>query len=121
MLKGVRLVSIPVRDQNKALDFYTEKLGFSILTDQPFDGKQRWIELSLPGSDTLLALYAPKGQEDRIGTFSNIAFYSDNVQQTYEELKSRGVEFLAPPKKEHWGTSSVFKDADGNQFALSSR
>src|ERR1700680_721973 len=77
MLKGVRLVSIPVRDQNKALDVYTEKLGLSILTDQPFDGKQRWIELSLPGSDTLLALYTPKGQEDRIGTFSNIAVYRD--------------------------------------------
>lgn len=60
MLKGVRLVSIPVRDQDKALDFYTKKLGFSILTDQPFDGKQRWIELSMPGSDTPRSLHSKR-------------------------------------------------------------
>ena len=50
MIKAVKFVSIPVRDQEQALAFYTEKLGFQILTDQPFDTKQRWIELRIPGS-----------------------------------------------------------------------
>jgi len=45
MIKQIKFVSIPVADQDRALDFYTEKLGFTIITDQPFDEKQRWIEL----------------------------------------------------------------------------
>ena len=47
MIKQIKFVSIPVADQNRALDFYTEKLGFTIITDQPFDEKQRWIELRI--------------------------------------------------------------------------
>ena len=49
MIRGVKFVSIPVVDQDRALAFYTEKLGFRVATDQPFDGKQRWIELAIPG------------------------------------------------------------------------
>ena len=45
MIKRIKFVSIPVADQKRALDFYTDKLGFTIITDQPFDEKQRWIEL----------------------------------------------------------------------------
>jgi catechol 2,3-dioxygenase-like lactoylglutathione lyase family enzyme len=56
MIRGVKLVSIPVKDQDVSLKFYTEKLGFRIATDQPFNGKQRWIELQIPGADTSLAL-----------------------------------------------------------------
>jgi catechol 2,3-dioxygenase-like lactoylglutathione lyase family enzyme len=47
MIKQIKFISIPVADQNRALDFYTEKLGFTIITDQPFDEKQRWIELRI--------------------------------------------------------------------------
>ena len=59
MIKAVKFVSIPVRDQEQALAFYTEKLGFQILTDQPFDAKQRWIELRIPGSETKVVLFTP--------------------------------------------------------------
>ena len=51
MIKSVSIVCIPVRDQSKALEFYTKKLGFQILTDQPF-GAQRWIEICVPGAET---------------------------------------------------------------------
>ena len=44
MIKQIKFVSIPVSDQNRALDFYTEKLGFTIILAQPFNAKQRWIE-----------------------------------------------------------------------------
>lgn len=50
-----------------------------------------------------------------------ISFLCDDVPQTYEQFKSRGVEFVAPPKVESWGTSAIFKDLDGNQFVLSSK
>jgi hypothetical protein len=91
------------------------------MTDQPFDEKQRWIELGIPGADTKVVLFTPPGQEQRIGDFSNVVFYSDNVPGTYETLSRRGVEFEVPPKKEAWGTSAILKDLDGNKFVLSSK
>lgn len=121
MIKSIKFTSIPVRNQDAALDFYTTKLGFMILTDQPFNDKQRWIELGIPGAQTGVVLFTPPGQEDRIGAFSGISFQCDDVQQTYDELAARGVEFLKPPKKESWGTSAVFKDLDGNQFVLGTK
>jgi predicted enzyme related to lactoylglutathione lyase len=68
-----------------------------------------------------VVLFTPDGWEDRIGGFTNIAFVADDVQRTYDELSAKGVEFSMPPKTEHWGTAAIFKDADGNQFVLSSR
>jgi len=121
MIKGVKFVSIPVRDQQRALDFYTSKLGFTIMTDQPFDGGRRWLELRIPGAETRVVLFTPDGWEDRIGGFLNVVFFSDNVEKTAADLASKGVEFVQPPKKEPWGTSAIFKDADSNQFVLSSR
>jgi predicted enzyme related to lactoylglutathione lyase len=121
LLKGVKFVSIPVRDQDRALDFYTGSLGFTIMTDQPMGGSQRWIELGIPGADTRVVLFTPQGQEDRIGSASNVVFVSDNVEKTAEQLSGRGVQFVQPAKKEPWGTSAIFKDVDGNQFVLSSK
>ncbi len=121
MIKGVKFASIPVRDQDRALAFYTEKLGFTVATDQPFDDKQRWIELRIPGADTRLVLFTPPGHEDRIGSFSNVAFVADDVEKTYQELSARGVEFTGPPQQADWGTAALFKDPDGNTFVISSR
>ena len=47
MIKGIKFVGVPVSDQQRALDFYTEKLGFRVITDQPFNDSQRWIELGI--------------------------------------------------------------------------
>ena len=121
MIRGMKFASIPVRNQDAALKFYTEKLGFKIITDQPFNGKQRWIELRISGSDDNIVLFTPDGHENRIGQFQGISFWSDDVFATAKVLKSRGVEFVADPKTEDWGTSAIFKDQDGNQFVISSR
>jgi len=121
MIRGMKFVSIPVRNQDASLKFFTEKLGFKIATDQPFTEKQRWIELLIPGAETGLVLFTPEGWEDRIGGFQPISFWCDDVFATAEAMKSKGVEFAQPPKKEHWGTSAIFKDVDGNKFVLSSR
>jgi catechol 2,3-dioxygenase-like lactoylglutathione lyase family enzyme len=121
MIKGLDIVSIPVRNQDAAIAFYTEKLGFRIHTDQPFDGTQRWIELSIPGAPTRIALFTPQGDEDRIGGFYPGTFACDNIERTYAELVARGVEFTAPPKKESWGTYAMFRDQDGNQFLLAQK
>jgi catechol 2,3-dioxygenase-like lactoylglutathione lyase family enzyme len=121
MIRGVKFVSIPTRDQDRALEFWTRKVGFQIATDQPFGGGQRWIELRVPGADTRLVLFTPPGHEDRIGGFTNMAFWSDDLDATYARLTAAGVETLGPPKKESWGSSLLFKDPDGNTFVISTK
>ena len=120
MITQLKFVGIPTRDQTRALKFYTEQLGFEVSTDQPFDDKQRWIELRIANAATRVVLFTPEGHESRIGTFFNGAFACDNVEKTYDTLVARGVEFTSAPKKEPWGTFATFKDPDGNQFVLSS-
>jgi predicted enzyme related to lactoylglutathione lyase len=121
MIKAVKFVSVPVRNQDQAIEFYTRGLGFKVVTDQPFSEKQRWIEMGIPGAETKLVLFTPDAHQDRIGTFSAISFVADNVESTYEDMTKRGVKFLQPPKKETWGTSAIFEDQDGNKFVLSSK
>ena len=122
MIRGVKIVSIPVKDQDVALKFYTEKLGFKVATDQEMaPGAQRWIELMIPGADTGVALFTPEGHEKRIGEFQSISFWCDDVFATAEAMKKKGVELAAEPRKEVWGTMAKFKDPDGNEFVFSSR
>jgi predicted enzyme related to lactoylglutathione lyase len=121
MIRGVKIVSIPVRNQDVSLKFYTEKLGFKVATDQEFGPGQRWIELKIPGADTNLALFTPDGHEGRIGGFQAMTFWTDDVFATAEQMKKKGVELTAEPKKEVWGTMAKFKDPDGNEFVFSSR
>jgi hypothetical protein len=91
-------------------------------TNQDFgDGKQRWIELLIPGAESRIALFCPEGFESRIGGFQPVTFRCDNVYATAEALKSRGVKLAAEPKKEIWGTMAKFRDPDGNEFVFSSK
>ncbi|MBV8517831.1 MAG: VOC family protein [Acidobacteria bacterium] len=119
MITQIKFVSVAVDDQDRALAFYTEKLGFKVASDQPFNDTMRWIELKIPGADTKLVLFSPPGTKP--GGFQNIVFQSDNVQKTYDELKGRGVEFTQAPKTERWGTSAMFRDSEGNVFLISSK
>lgn len=121
MIRGIKFVDIPVRNQDVSLKFYTEALGMKVATDQPFSATQRWIELLIPGAETGLALFTPEGYEKRIGEFQAISFWCDDVFATSKALKSKGVTFAQEPKKESWGSCAIFKDPDGNQFVLSSR
>ncbi|MFI5403164.1 MAG: VOC family protein [Planctomycetota bacterium] len=111
MLKRINFVTLPVKDQGRALHFYTEKLGFRVFTDQTM-GATRWIELQIPGAETRLVLHpGPTGATDGKPA---LALLADNVKATYEELREKGVEFAQTPKKEPWGEYATFKDSEGN-------
>ena len=120
MIKAIKFVGVPVSDQQRALNFYTKTLGFRVITDQPFDDKQRWIELGVGRSGSGITLFTPEGQESRIGTFTNISFVADDVMATCKELAAKGVTFIQEPQKADWGTAAIFADPDGNQFVLGS-
>lgn len=119
MIKGVKFVTIPVRDQDRALEFYTKKLGMRVITDSPYDDTQRWIELGIPRAETRVVLFTGLGHEQAIGGFMPITFVADDVVATAAELKAKGVEFVQEPQTADWGTAAAFKDPDGNVFALS--
>lgn len=121
MIRGIKFVGVPVRDQDVALKFFTEAVGMKVMTDQPFTPQQRWIELKIPGADTGIALFTPEGHEKRIGEFQSISFWCDDVFATADAMKKRGVVFTKEASTESWGSSAVFRDPDGNQFVLSSR
>ena len=118
MITHVKFISIATRNQDLALAFYTEKLGFKLVTDQPHDEKQRWIELRIGGSETKVVLFTM--DDSRIGSFA-ATFACDNVAKTYQELRDRGVSFKTPLTEEPWGSFAVFEDVDGNQLMLSSK
>ncbi|MBS0295541.1 MAG: VOC family protein [Proteobacteria bacterium] len=120
MITHIKFVGVPTRDQDRALKFWTEQVGFRVMTDSPM-GEQRWIELQIKDSDTGLVLFTPEGHEDRVGSFHNGSFACDDVEATYRQMKERGVEFEKEPQKQPWGTFCIFKDPDGNRFVMGSR
>jgi catechol 2,3-dioxygenase-like lactoylglutathione lyase family enzyme len=121
MIKRIKFASIPVSNQDRALEFYTTKLGFKLITDQQFDDDQRWIELRIPGGETGVVLFTPDEHRDRIGTAQHISFMTDDVEQTFKELAAKGVQFDGEPQKMEWGTFVTFRDPDGNRFVLGTK
>src|SRR5437870_11648858 len=110
MITQLKFVGIPTRDQERALKFYTEQLGFEVSADQIFDEKQRWIELRIGNSATRVVLFTPEGHEGRTGTFFSGSFGCDDVQSTYSQLKGRGAPFVSEPQKEPRGEVATFND-----------
>ncbi len=124
MISGVRSVGIYVGDQDRAKRFWTETIGFEEIQDTPMGegpNAPRWIEVAPPDRNVILVLYTTDDQKDRIGTFSNVLFDCDDIQQTYQELQAKGVEFAEPPSQQFWGWWAVLKDPDGNSYGLGQR
>lgn len=124
MIGGVRSVGLNVGDQDRAKAFWTEKIGFEAIQDVPMGqdaGAPRWIEVTPPDRQVILVLFTTDEHRDRIGSFSNVLFECDDIEQTHRELTARGVEFAEAPRKEFWGWWAVFKDVDGNTYGLGQR
>lgn len=119
MIRTIKFLSIPVRDQDRALEFYVNTLGFTLVTDQPMGPGQRWVEVRPPKGGTGLALYTSPGHEDRIGSFTGMSLECDDVHKTHAELTAKGVQFFKPPKAEPWGVMAIMNDSEGNQIVLS--
>lgn len=120
MITHLKFMSIPVQDQDRALKFYTEKLGFKVATNQEMGPGQRWIELRIGRAETRLVLFTMEGEESRIGKRMNCSLACDDVEATYRQLSERGVEFESPPQKQPWGSFAIMKDSEGNRFVIGS-
>jgi lactoylglutathione lyase len=122
MIMGVSKVTIEVDDQDRAKAFWTGPMGFELVQDTPYeeDGT-RWLEVRSPDGHVVLVLGSRTRERetapDMLPT-SNIFFYCDDLQKTYEELVERGVEFPQPPVHMDFGWWSLFNDSEGTRFAL---
>ena len=117
MITRASVVAVHVSDQDKALGFYTDALGFEKRSDEPMEDGARWIEVAPAGSETSIFL-EPASTEGRAGTWANIIFECDDIHATHKELRSRGVQFSEEPSEQPWGMWARFKDQDGNEFGL---
>lgn len=112
----VSTVTIAVEDQDDALTWYTQMLGFEKRIDQRGDGF-RWLTVAPPQQaevEFLLASWFP----DRVGKNATWVISTRDCQGGYEELKEKGVEFVQAPEPRPWGIEAVFVDLYGNKYAL---
>ncbi|HEY9857757.1 MAG TPA: VOC family protein [Stenomitos sp.] len=120
-ISHVGIVSINVRNQDAAIDFYTHKLGFEKTTDAPMGPGARWVEVTPPGAQTRLTLIGegtPAYEPDRIGHHIACTFEVNDFEATCAELKRRGVAFKEEPQKQPWGWWAEILDQDGNVIGL---
>ena len=113
--------NVYVRDYDRSLAFYIDRLGFSVVADGRYEFG-RWVAIAPPDGGTILALIAPKrGTENYrlIGKNTNVSFIAEDINATYELWRSRGIRFVHPPQPQLWGGSfATFEDIDGNVFEL---
>ena len=124
-----------VKDQEKALEFYRDKLGFKVIMDVTMDNGFRWVTVQPPNQKALeIVLMKPlagpmldnesaKAMQLLLdkGLMGAGVFDTDDCQRTYEQLRNKGVEFSQPPAERFYGIEAIFKDSCGNWFSLTQR
>lgn len=122
--KCLGYVAIVVDDYDKAIEYYTDKLGFTLIEDIPQAGK-RWVVVSPSlGSDCnlLLAKASNERQFEFIGNQAGgrvfLFLQTDDFWRDYNTMKNKGVTFCEEPREEEYGTVVVFEDIYGNRWDL---
>jgi predicted enzyme related to lactoylglutathione lyase len=121
MLKKVVYVSVFVKDQDKALDFYTKVLGFEKRVESPTPERPRFLSIGLKGQDFELVLWPGtpgQGQPFQGRATAAYTIETADCRKAFETLKSRGVKFDTDVLEYPWGYVAVFQDADGNRLQL---
>ena len=132
MISRMSHATIYVTDQDQALEFYRDKLGFQVINDVAMDGGFRWVTVAPKSqSDFEIILMDTKPgfmfEEEAANQLKALisngklgagVFNTPNCQATYEELSAKGVEFLSPPAERPYGIEAIFKDNSGNWFSL---
>ena len=132
MIRKMSHATIFVNNQNEALEFYRDKLGFRVHTDAMVGEDFRWLTMCTNDQpDFEIILLEPKpgmmmddatSQQLRAligkGVLGAGVFNTDDCRGTYQELKAKGVQFISEPAERPYGIEAVFKDNSGNWFSL---
>jgi catechol 2,3-dioxygenase-like lactoylglutathione lyase family enzyme len=118
-ISQVGTVIVPVTDQDRALEFYLEKLGFEKRADVPFGSGERWVDVAPPGAATTIALIPPREGEPT-GIDTHVAFTTEDIDADHSDLRARGVDVDAEVMR--MGTPIppmfFFRDQDGNRLLV---
>jgi predicted enzyme related to lactoylglutathione lyase len=127
MIQKLMTVIVVVKDQTKALDYYTRVLGFEKRTDFTPPGNSRWVTVAPKGQDIEMSLYQvgssndPKSPQSqwKPGNSPSWTLQTNDCRKDFEYLKSRGVKFNEEQPVEYpWGIVATFSDPDGNNFSI---
>ena len=135
MIERLSHATVYVLNQDDALAFYRDKLGFEVRTDFTMDGGFRWLTVgpkTQPGFEIVLMLVQAGPMCDAStaatlrelvekGTFGIGVFETSDCRATYAELTAKGVEFRGPPEERFYGIEAVGKDNSGNWFSMTQR
>jgi predicted enzyme related to lactoylglutathione lyase len=121
VLQSVFYTSVLVSDQDRALDFYTNVLGMEKRVENPTPDGPRFVTVGVNGDDFQLVLWpGTPGQAEPAagGTPPAVTIETDDIRTTFDELKSRGVEFTTDLLEFPWGSVAQFQDPDGNRLQI---
>ena len=132
MITKLSHVTFFVRNQEEARRFYVDTLGFEVRTDHTMDGGFRWLTVGPSGQPDLeIVLMEPTAgpmfDEEaasamrlliKKGVLGSGVFQVDDCQKTYDQLKSRGVQFAGAPEDKFYGVEAIMKDGLGNWFSM---
>ena len=121
MLEKVFYTSVLVSDQDRALDFYTNVLGLEHRVENPTPDGPRFLTVGVRGDDFMLVLWPgePGKAVPAMGRPpASITIETEDIHATYDELKSRGVEFISDVLEFEWGSVAQFVDPDGNRLQI---
>lgn len=127
MIDYIATVSIYVRDQDRAKDFYTRVLGFELRQDAPLypGASARWVAVAPPGAVTETILYLPDENWEHyravLGKSQAMTFNVTDMQALHADLKAKGVIFVQEPDVQPWGTYAMIEDSEGNRLILVER
>jgi catechol 2,3-dioxygenase-like lactoylglutathione lyase family enzyme len=112
----VQIISVPVSDQDRALEFYVGVLGFELLYDTPMGPDMRWVQIVPKGAQTTVTLvtWFPKMEPGS----ANLLLETDSLEEDIERVKRAGVVIEGGIKEEFWGRYVMFEDPDGNTIIL---
>jgi lactoylglutathione lyase len=118
MIKRIATVGVYVDNQEKAKQFWTEKVGFVVHAERQMGPGATWLEVGPEGAQSCLVIYPKAMMTNWSEMKPSIVFECEDIEATYERLKANGVHFLEPLNKMAWGTFARFGDLDGNEFLL---
>lgn len=122
MLTRINFQSIPVKDQQRALEFYRDRLGMVVQTDAPYGGGLRWIFMAIPGAQTMLHFGTPEEVTVKAGT-PVLCLVSDDVDAEAARLEAAGVAMTGGPADAPWQPGvrwAMFKDSEDNLVLIQS-
>ncbi|PLT32936.1 VOC family protein [Bacillus sp. V5-8f] len=118
MITKIATAAIYVEDQQKAKVFWTEKVGFDVFAEREMAPGSYWLEVGPKGAETALVIYPKRMMKNWAELKPSIVFETDNVKESYQQMKDNGVQFEGGLNEMQWGTFATFKDEDGNSFLI---